>query len=191
MPATSQTQPLHPQQQENIFSASSHFAGNLDEIRFGGSHSVVGQPPRSVQPKTTSIEEFPPLGRSPTGEIGQDRRESLMHGGEPGNLPNGSGPGLASHQSQTVPGRSDVLGAVTGLLDGTRPSGMTAGMMGSIAFDAGGRASLGFFSKLHLCLNNQPFLAMSAVRSPADTIRQRHVAPGDQERNVSLRNDLW
>ncbi|KAI9783163.1 MAG: hypothetical protein M1816_001485 [Peltula sp. TS41687] len=139
-PATFQTQPTHPHQQESIFSGS-HFTGGLEDTRFGGAHNVIGQTSGALQPKTTSIEEFPPLGRSPTGEIGQDRRESLMHGGDSTEHPNGTVPGSNSKHQQTVQGRTDLLATAGGLLASTRHGGNVNGLMGPIGFETGSMAS--------------------------------------------------
>lgn len=138
-PASLQTQTGHTHQQDTLFSAS-HFAGRLDETRYGGAHAVVGQTPGAMQPKAPSIEEFPPLGRSPTGEIGQGRRESLIHGGEHTDHPNGSVLGPSANQSQTVHGRTNLLGGAAGLMESARQNGNAAGMMGPIGFDTGSMA---------------------------------------------------
>lgn len=138
-PASLQTQATHPHQQDNIFSAS-HFNGGLDDTRFGGTHNVIGQAPGAMQPKTTSIEEFPPLGRSPTGEIGQERRGSLMHSGESAEHSNGTVPGSNSNHPQTVQGRTDLLGTAGGLMESARQGGNTNGMMGPIGFETGSMA---------------------------------------------------
>jgi CCR4-NOT transcription complex subunit 2 len=69
-----QSQQLH---QEDLFPSSSQFANGLDDYRFGG-QNAVGQGAGSSQPQTTNIEDFPPLGRTENGEIGQDRIGGLM-----------------------------------------------------------------------------------------------------------------
>ena len=139
LPPSSHAQAPHPQHQESMFSPSS-FVGGLDDVRYGGTHNVVGQPLRSAQPKTGSIEEFPPLGRSPTGENDQEKRSSLMPGGEVGDQLNGGGLSPGLNLPQGLQGQGDLLGATTGLLEGGRHGGFTAGRMGSIGFDVGGMA---------------------------------------------------
>ncbi|KZF25389.1 hypothetical protein L228DRAFT_244216 [Xylona heveae TC161] len=76
-PQSQPTQPQPPPQQDDALSTGSQLSGRLDDYRFGG-QGGIGQLSGSSQPQTGSIDEFPPLGRNGTTEIGQDRRAGLM-----------------------------------------------------------------------------------------------------------------
>ncbi|KAL1885690.1 transcriptional regulator [Paecilomyces lecythidis] len=85
----SQTQSHLPQQQsqpshEDLFPSGAQFANRLDDFRNGG-RGISGQLGASSQPQTGNIEEFPPLGRNIHGDLGQERRESLLQNAGFGN----------------------------------------------------------------------------------------------------------
>ncbi|BCR88064.1 uncharacterized protein ACHE_40628A [Aspergillus chevalieri] len=78
---TSQTPSHIPQQQnqpshDDLFPSGMQFANRLDDFR-GGGQGISGQL-AGGQPQTGSIDEFPPLGRNVTADLGQDRRGSMM-----------------------------------------------------------------------------------------------------------------
>ena len=80
----SQTQQQAPSSQDDPFPTASQFSSGLDEFRHGGP-GISGQLQGSAQPRTTSIDEFPPLGREISmtvgdreGAPGSERRNSLM-----------------------------------------------------------------------------------------------------------------
>lgn len=84
-----QQQQEHAQQNaEDIFSSGSQFSNGLDHYRHGG-QGGVGRLSGSSQPQTGSIDEFPPLGRNENGDVGQDRRGSLMQSAAFGSYTNG------------------------------------------------------------------------------------------------------
>ncbi|KAL3488692.1 NOT2 family protein [Aspergillus germanicus] len=79
-----QTQTHIPSQQnqathDDVFPSGSQFANRLDDYRNGG-QGISGQLGGGAQPQTGNIDEFPPLGRNVTADLGQDRRSSLMQG---------------------------------------------------------------------------------------------------------------
>ena len=123
----SQNQQQHSQQQshEDPFSNSSQFSNGVDEYRHGG---PGGQLSGGGQPQTGSIDEFPPLGRIETAELGQDRRASLIQNAGFGGFVNafGFGGGLGQPQQN----RSTLLSAINGQSDPTRvlsPAGLGSG----------------------------------------------------------------
>lgn len=112
---------------------ASHFTSGPDDFRFGGAQNGIGQMPgSSMQPKTSSIEDFPPLGRSPTGEVGPLRREDLTRDTEVGDHAHRNGFEQSSNPPSTHPRRSDLLGDVSSLLDGNRQHRFNGGLMGDI-----------------------------------------------------------
>lgn len=90
---TSQT-PSHPQPQnqpshDDLFPSGMQFANRLDDFRSGG-QGISGQL-ASGQPQTGSIDEFPPLGRNVTADLGQDRRGSMLQNAGLGGYNSGMG----------------------------------------------------------------------------------------------------
>ena len=67
----------------------SQLSSAVDDYRHGG-QGGIGQPTGSIQPQTTNIDDFPPLGRNGHGEIGQDRRVNIMQSAVTGLFPNNS-----------------------------------------------------------------------------------------------------
>ena len=65
------------------------FHTSLDDYRHG-SHAGIGQLSNSNQTQATNIDDFPPLGRNGVGEIGQDRRGSLIPSAASGGFPSTS-----------------------------------------------------------------------------------------------------
>lgn len=63
-----------PQQQDDLFSASSRLSSAQGSFRFGNPPSAT---PGS-QSQGTSVDEFPPLNRNANGDIGQERGANLM-----------------------------------------------------------------------------------------------------------------
>ncbi|KAI9761092.1 MAG: 54S ribosomal protein L4 mitochondrial [Chaenotheca gracillima] len=153
-------------QQENIFPGTSQFPG-LDEFRFGG-QDAIGQMPGSNQPKTGSIDDFPPLGRTENGEMGQARRSSLLQSSGFGAQSNtGGGPfGLGSNQPQNLPLRGGILSSIGNPGDGNRSTGINGGILSPATLGSG---------------------ALSASRSPIESMRQAQGGQGDQDRSSLLR----
>ena len=130
-----QSQPSQQQlHQEDLFPSSSQFANGLDDYRFGG-QSAVGQGAGSSQPQTTNIEDFPPLGRTGNGEIGQDRRGGLMQNNAFGGQMNGNGFNQPfSQQTQGAPPRSNPFAIQQ---DGNR-QGSAGGIASPVGMSSGG-----------------------------------------------------
>ncbi|KAJ5569651.1 uncharacterized protein N7459_009081 [Penicillium hispanicum] len=107
---TSQTQ-LHPVQQQSqpphddMFPSGAQFANRLDDFRNGG-QGISSQLGAGSQPQTGNIDEFPPLGRNATAELGQDRRTSLMQNAAFGSYNSGIG----TSRSPVNQGPNGVLG---------------------------------------------------------------------------------
>lgn len=124
---------------DDLFPSSSQFANGLDDYRFGG-QNAVGQLTGSSQPQTTNIEEFPPLGRTGNGEIGQDRREGMMQQNGFGGPSNGNEYG----QHMTLQGRNNILRAMSGSTlvgsNGNRQAnvGGGAGVVSPVGFGTSG-----------------------------------------------------
>ena len=93
------------QQQDDLFNSSSQLASSQGGFRFG-IQNTVGQPSQS-----RNVDEFPPLSRHATGEIGQDRSASLMQNVGFGAQSNGLGFG-SSNPSQA--NRNGLLNALSG-----------------------------------------------------------------------------
>ncbi|RKF57112.1 putative not2 family protein [Golovinomyces cichoracearum] len=85
-----QQQALSGHQQEDIFSTSLEPSSNQGVFRFNN-QNTIGQASQS-----NSTEEFPPLGRSTIGEIGQDRSSNLMLNSGFSAQPNGLGFGSST-----------------------------------------------------------------------------------------------
>ncbi len=101
---------------EDMFMGS-HLQGSLEEYRQGAQNQNVN----SRQPQTTSIDDFPPLGRNGTDENDGDQRGNMMGGGAYGfpnsgafaqqqnarhGLPNTSGNQADSTRSSSVVDRT-------------------------------------------------------------------------------------
>ncbi|KAI9848862.1 MAG: hypothetical protein M1837_006378 [Sclerophora amabilis] len=164
-----QQQQQQHQQQESIFPTSSQFSSNLDDFRFGG-QDAIGQLPGSSQPKTGSIDDFPPLGRTGNGDLGQERRSSLIQNAGFGGQSNTSGIGFGpgANQAQNLPIRSGILGSISGHSDGSRNGGVSGGVLSPAVLGSGG---------------------MSASRSPIESMRQSQSSQPDQDRNVRSQED--
>ena len=117
---------------------ASHFTGGIDEGRFGSAQNPLGQLSGLMQPKTSSIEDFPPLRRSPTGEIGQARREDLTRDTEGADQVGRNGFDQTQNQLGPLQGRSDPLGDLSGALDVSRQSRLHGGLMADLGLDASG-----------------------------------------------------
>ena len=90
------------------------FSSGMDDFRHGN-QSGIGQLPSSTNnPQPGSVDDFPPLGRMGLGEIGQDRRMSMMQNAASTNYASGSGlaPGKWSDQnSRQIQTHSDGEGS--------------------------------------------------------------------------------
>ncbi|CAK47590.1 uncharacterized protein An02g03090 [Aspergillus niger] len=112
-----QTQTHHPQQQsqpshDDVFPSGAQFANRLDDFRNGG-QGISGQLGAGGQPQTGNIEEFPPLGRNITTDLGQDRRGSLIQSTGLGNY-NGGLSFTGVSQAQSAQARNMVAASVNG-----------------------------------------------------------------------------
>ncbi len=121
-------------QQGDAFSAS-QFGSNLDELRFRGQDGV-GQLGGSSQPKTGSIDEFPPLGRNTNGEIGRARDGSMMSAAGFGRPNPGNAFGAALGQLQSAQNRTKFPGS--GGLDSQRPGGINGRVSSPMELGSGG-----------------------------------------------------
>lgn len=129
----SQTQ-SHPQTQsshDDLFPSGSQFANRLDDFRNGG-QGISSQLGAGSQPQTGNIDEFPPLGRNVTEELGQDRRESLLQSTGFGNY-NGGMPFGGLNQAQAPTNHNLMSGSVNGQ--------ESARMMSPTSANAGGIAT--------------------------------------------------
>ncbi|KAM0801650.1 hypothetical protein BDR22DRAFT_888118 [Usnea florida] len=89
-PVSSQAQQQHqPIQQsqdqsqrgnDDMYSAASNLQNSLDDHRYG-SQSGIGQIAASRQTQSTSVDDFPPLGRNGTDESDGDRRNIMQNAG--------------------------------------------------------------------------------------------------------------
>ncbi|OJJ46742.1 hypothetical protein ASPZODRAFT_142542 [Penicilliopsis zonata CBS 506.65] len=95
-----QTQPAN----DDLFPSGAQFANRLDDFR-GGGQGISSQLGTSSQPQTGNIEEFPPLGRNLHGELGQERRETLLQNARLGSYNTGLG-FSAVNQSQSSQNRN-------------------------------------------------------------------------------------
>ncbi|KMP06358.1 VIP2 protein [Coccidioides immitis RMSCC 3703] len=115
----SQTQSNQPSQshtsRDDLFPSGSQFATQLDDFRNGG-QGISGQLSSNNQPQTGNIEEFPPLGKQTPGDLGQDRRESLMQSSNLASYGN-----TMTYANQGLPGqaRTSVGSAIHARRDGT------------------------------------------------------------------------
>lgn len=91
-------------QQDDLFSPVSRISSQ-NSFRFGSQASIG---PSQQPPQPSGGEEFPPLNRNGNGEIGQERRESLMAG--LGFGPQGT---VASPSAQASRSGNSLLNAVT------------------------------------------------------------------------------
>lgn len=139
--STQQQQQQPPSQQsqeqaqlttEDIFSSGSQFSNGLDDYRNGG-QGGVGQLSGSSQPQTGSIDEFPPLGRNDNGDIGHDRRGSLMQNAAFGGYTNGS---AFAPQSNQILNRQGVSG---GQQDSGRSSTLVDRILSPSALGSAGK----------------------------------------------------
>ena len=64
---------------DDMFSPSSHLQSALDDHRYGGA-STLDQMQGSRQPQSSSVDDFPPLGRNGTDEA-DDRRGAVQSAG--------------------------------------------------------------------------------------------------------------
>ncbi|PWY73621.1 NOT2 family protein [Aspergillus heteromorphus CBS 117.55] len=102
------SQPSH----EDVFPSGAQFANRLDDFRNGG-QGISGQLGAGGQPQTGNIEEFPPLGRNVSTDLGQDRRGSLMQSTGLGSYSGGL-PFAGVSQTQPAQTRSIVAASVNG-----------------------------------------------------------------------------
>jgi CCR4-NOT transcription complex subunit 2 len=124
-----QGQPQPPSQQsshDDVFPSAGQFSSGIDDFRHG-TQGMSGQMSATSQPQTGSIDEFPPLGRNISGELGQERRGSIMQGTGFGAYGSSIGFGAALSQTQSRNGMSNQL---NGQQDGSRVSSQTAGGVG-------------------------------------------------------------
>ena len=103
-----QTQPSH----DDLFPSGSQFANRLDDFRNGG-QGISSQLGAGSQPQTGNIDEFPPLGRNVPGDLGQDRRGSLLQSTGFGSYNDGM-PFGGLNQAQTAPNNNLMSGSVNG-----------------------------------------------------------------------------
>ncbi|KAL2831903.1 hypothetical protein BJY01DRAFT_239960 [Aspergillus pseudoustus] len=112
-----QTQTHLPPQQnqashDDVFPSGSQFASRLDDYRNGG-QGISGQLGGGAQPQTGNIDEFPPLGRNVTADLGQDRRSSLMQGAGFGGF-NTNLQFSGANQGQSAQARNIMAGTIAG-----------------------------------------------------------------------------
>ena len=141
--ATSQAQQQSHQNQEQVqqsvedaFSNTSQFGSGLDDYRHGG-QSGVGQLSGAGQPQPSNIEEFPPLGRNGHGEIGQDRRGTMMQSAASGGFPATS---TFSQPLNQMPNRLRLSTGLTDQTDHAQSSNLDR-MLSPITLDSGGTCS--------------------------------------------------
>jgi len=87
----------------------------MDDSRY---HSALGQMPASRQPQTTSVDDFPPLGRNGTDE-NDDRRGSMMQTSGYGGFSSSNAFSLPPDQAQ---GRNPLRSASGSQANNTSPS---------------------------------------------------------------------
>ncbi|KAI9678357.1 MAG: hypothetical protein M1817_006304 [Caeruleum heppii] len=171
-PSSSQGQPQQPsqpsqqQQTDNPFSSASHFGGGLEDLHFRGQDGV-GQLSGSSQPKTGSIDEFPPLSRNANGEIGRARDGSMMSAAGFGGQTNGNAFGAALGQMQSLQGRTNFLGS--GQQDSSRQPGLNGRVSSPMGLGSG---------------------ALSATRSPIDMMQQGLNEPDRSGRSTQASSNL-
>ncbi|KAI9774670.1 MAG: hypothetical protein M1840_002919 [Geoglossum simile] len=119
------------QQQDDLFPSASQFASGLDDFRASAFSGQARQMAGSSQPQTGNIDEFPPLGRTGNGEIGQDRRGSLMQNVGFGGHANGAGFGPGLLQPQSLQTRSGLLSTISGQQEQNRQAGLSPAGLGS------------------------------------------------------------
>ncbi|MCJ1252549.1 hypothetical protein MMC24_000355 [Lignoscripta atroalba] len=135
---THQAQDQVQQSLDDAFSTTSQFSSGLDDYRHGG-QSGVGQLSGSGQPQSSSIEEFPPLGRNGHGEIGQDRRGNMMQNAASGGYPAGS---VFSQSLNQMPNRQTLPTGLTGQADSLHSTSLADRNMSPIAIGSGGLPTL-------------------------------------------------
>ena len=135
-------QPLEQTQRSNedTYSSTSHLQSAMDDSRY---QSALGQIPLSRQPQTTSVDDFPPLGRNGNGES-DDRRGNIMQNSGFGSFSNPhsfslpleqmSGRNSISNPSaiQASTTRSATLGDRLASPNGNGFGRMSDGMLGSV-----------------------------------------------------------
>ncbi|KAH0543439.1 hypothetical protein FGG08_002204 [Glutinoglossum americanum] len=150
------------QQQDDLFPSASQFASGLDDFRSSAFGGQARQMAGSGQPQTGNIDEFPPLGRAGNGEIGQDRRGSLMQSVGFGGHANGAGFGPGLLQPQSLQTRSGLLSTISGHQEQTRQAGLPSAGLGSSV--------------------------LSSSRSPIESMQQGQGGLLDQEKNNIMRS---
>ncbi|WEW59718.1 transcriptional regulator [Emydomyces testavorans] len=99
----SQTQSNPPSQphisRDDLFPSGSQFATQLDDFRNGG-QGISGQLSNNPQPQTGNIEDFPPLAKHASTDLGPERRESLVQAGSMGSYGNSM-----AYSPQGLPGQ--------------------------------------------------------------------------------------
>ncbi|KAL9135451.1 MAG: hypothetical protein Q9175_003362 [Cornicularia normoerica] len=169
-PASSQAQQQHqPNQQsqdqsqrgnDDIYSATSNLQNSLDDHRYG-SQSGIGQMPASRQPRSTSVDDFPPLGRNGTDESDSDRRNMMQNAGF-GGFPNANTFSLPQDQIQT---RHGLPSASSSQANNTRSSSVVERLTSP---------------------NGMGFGASSTGRSPIESNRQGQAGMQDHDRNNTM-----
>jgi hypothetical protein len=139
------------QQQESQYRSSSRFGANLDEFRSATLDNATGQMGNSGQTQSSSVDEFPPLGRSGNGlsDLGQERRSSLMQSGPFGNAP-GFGPSLGQ---QGIQGRGGLFGPFTGQ---SQPQQQDPSRQGGLPGDWSSSAGLSLNGETNSCRLESP-----------------------------------
>jgi CCR4-NOT transcription complex subunit 2 len=127
----SNNQATSSQQQDDLFPSASQFASGLDDFRTSAFSGQARQMAGSSQPQTGNIDEFPPLGRTGNGEIGQDRRGSLIQNVGFGGHSNGAGFGPGLLQPQSLQTRSGLLSTISGQQEQNRQAGLSPAGLGS------------------------------------------------------------
>lgn len=130
-PNSSSNQTTAGQQQDDLFPSASQFTSGLDDFRAGAFSGQARQMAGSSQPQTGNIDEFPPLGRTGNGEIGQDRRRSLIQNVGFGGHANGAGFGPSLLQPQSLQTRSGLLSTISGQQEQNRQAGLPPAGLGS------------------------------------------------------------
>jgi CCR4-NOT transcription complex subunit 2 len=107
---------------DDLFPSAAQFSSGLDDFRHVN-QGMSSQIPGGAQPQTGSIDEFPPLGRNISGELGQERRGSIMQSTGFGGY--GSGLGFGGGIGQSQP-RNGVSTQLNGQQDAGRISSQVA-----------------------------------------------------------------
>lgn len=154
---TQQSQDQPQRGNDDMYSASSNLQNSLDDHRYGG-QSGIGQISSSRQPQSTSVDEFPPLGRNGTDESDSDRRNMMQNAGF-GGFSNTNAFSIPQDQMQN---RHGLPSSSSSQANNTRSSSVVERLTSP---------------------NGIGFGASSTGRSPIEPNRQGQVGMQDHDRN--------